>query len=360
MSRTRNIVDSKDYWTTEKLGGAQPVTAPLGTIDDLPPTTTAAPISSSSSDLEIPAPYDGRWVYSADDDPPNDVHSDRSTLYPPIPFIGKLYFTDDEGIDRYCTASYFGDKHILLTAGHCLVNQSKYNQTRTFSNYRFERGLNGDSAQQVVTQFEDRPYVYQRALAYDNPPFNATWDYGFLYTPTESTWDYVGWGIEYNRTRDDIALLAGYTSTPIEGRDDFIHTQILKVITPTAGQLPAELLPINKTEDVFFNFLGDTAIDAFHSYPNAHNIHASSQYISGAPLFKLILTGSLGPSNNPVLALTPCIISIYKGRYHDEVQAMYQQSTGESGVLSYGPKLDKRFYDLYMFARDVERENILI
>lgn len=156
-----------EYWTVERMQKATPAVLP------------ALPAEEYSRLIQSPAPRPAAQVL------PSREARQLGDAYPvdpdqrPYRDAGKLFFTEDDGTDHACSASFVGSNRVVLTAGHCVRNAGN---GAWYSNFLFYRGGTGHwwgwSGQKVSL---DRVGCYPMFLG----P-NYRYDYAFGHTTSDS------------------------------------------------------------------------------------------------------------------------------------------------------------------------------
>ncbi len=118
---------------------------------------------------------------------------------------GKLFFTKPDGKDYYGSAEFVGDKRVLLTAAHCVIDE--YSKTpRWYKNFHFRRAYDNGGGQKVGWQCMavwNLFFEYGRNLAYDYAFIHTNTDSGAGWLGMKSDVPYPSWtAIGYPKERD--------------------------------------------------------------------------------------------------------------------------------------------------------------
>ena len=123
----------------------------------------------------------------------------------PFKTAGKLFFVDDSGANKYCSAQYIGNSKTLLTAGHCVRNSAnKKWYTKFFFRPQYSNGSSVTGTGWVCattwSSYTDKV-----------PEWTVNWakDYAFIQTVNSSKSGYLGYRL--NKLTSTITSI-GYPS----------------------------------------------------------------------------------------------------------------------------------------------------
>lgn len=171
-----NARSNGEYWNPEKLSNAIPMGLPeinRGEHDRIVKGTRpdAARKASGAVGVSIPERVD--------------------MSKQPFKTAGKLYFTDDLGVNKYCSAQFIKNANVLLTAGHCVRNAVTKKWHRNFAFYPMYS--NGSAVTSIGWQCATTWSSYTDKISgwYQN------WgkDYALIYTKSQSRNGYLGYRI---------------------------------------------------------------------------------------------------------------------------------------------------------------------
>ncbi|MGG6177165.1 trypsin-like serine peptidase [Pantoea allii] len=181
---TFNLYKNKDaYWTAEKLQKAAPMEAVEA--HRIQPTHEVYQNKEPSPDLSSENKFRKR--------PRNmdGMPTKANIEVQPYRTAGKLFFSDDSGKNKYCSAQYIKSKNLLLTAGHCVRNAVTKKWYSHFIFYpRYSNGPKDKSTGWLcATTWSD----YTKEI----PGWSQNWgkDYAFIYTLSPSKNGYLGYRI---------------------------------------------------------------------------------------------------------------------------------------------------------------------
>lgn len=202
---TFNLYKNKNaYWTTEKLQQAVPMDA----IETHRSSYNQSAYHHKKQELSpILSSDDKRRTHSYN----MDVTPTKANIeIQPYKTAGKLYFSDDSGKNKYCSAQYVKSKNLLLTAGHCVRNAVTKKWYSNFVFYpRYSNGPKDKSTGWLcATTWSD----YTKKI----PGWSQNWgkDYAFIYTLSPSKKGYLGYKIHSPET---LTTAIGYPSNYEKG-----------------------------------------------------------------------------------------------------------------------------------------------
>lgn len=185
-----------DYWTEERIATAQPVPSPspspqeqealpakpvpeelLDALRAFPPSLPS--FDGDSSGMAMEAVSDG------------DV-TKANVKQRPFWNGGKLFFSTQDGKNYVASAEFVASNRVLMTAAHCIIDEST---GLYYKNFQFRRAYN-DGGGQKVSIIGDLIW----SSYYNNGSVNWAYDYAFMRTGTDSGAGWLGFktGLPYN------------------------------------------------------------------------------------------------------------------------------------------------------------------
>ncbi|MFI6388810.1 hypothetical protein [Nonomuraea sp. NPDC050540] len=135
------------YWTPARIRGAKetrPANRGAGNRSTSVPKTSLPPLTSAGTRparAAGPAPRDVRAAI---------VKAQRWNSHGVMPAttIGKLFYTNDQGADRYCSASVINanNRNTIWTAGHCVHREGGGGAQGWFTNFLFRPDFDAGSS----------------------------------------------------------------------------------------------------------------------------------------------------------------------------------------------------------------------
>ncbi|WHS98747.1 MAG: hypothetical protein LZT29_01695 [Pantoea stewartii] len=181
-----NLYKNKNvHWTTEKIKSAVPMDAVEIHHRHYHHKTDPLQNHKQSTALSFDDKYRKR--------PRNTGGTPTKTNINVQPYktAGKLFFSDDSGKSKYCSAQYIKSKNLLLTAGHCVRNAVT---KKWYSHFIFyPRYANGPKDKSTGWLCAATWSDYTKTI----PGWSQNWgrDYAFIYTLSPSKNGYLGYKI---------------------------------------------------------------------------------------------------------------------------------------------------------------------
>lgn len=171
------IIATARYWNSISLDDAIPMEFPFSELDES---------KNLNNDLLI-SKSDNKDVRLKDQEIRNEVGRYPTSMRTPqfsAPWwnCGKLLYTKDltdRSYHIYCTASFVGSPHTLMTNAHCVFD---HNLDLFNGNFCFFRANSQKVFIKEICIYED----------FYSPRFNARWDYAFMKTVNASGAGYLG------------------------------------------------------------------------------------------------------------------------------------------------------------------------
>lgn len=172
-----------EYWTDERIAAAKP-------IEPEPPTEEEL---SRLAEIPLKEPPAGPQVIEASPGEVEGTPEKANVKERPFWNGGKLYFTKPGEGDFYGSAEFVGNKRVLLTAAHCVIDGNS-KTPKWYKNFHFRRAYNNGGGQHVGWQCMA---VWNLYFAYGK---NRAYDYAFIHTNKDSGAGWLGMksGIPYN------------------------------------------------------------------------------------------------------------------------------------------------------------------
>ena len=167
-----------DYWTRERMLAAEPA-GPMVISDEEFENLTTEGVTL----VQPPGTVQTVQSYSAEIERLGTAER-ADIAVRPFSDGGKLFFTDSEGRDKWGSAQFVGSRRVLMTAAHCLHDPD----TRQWNdNFVFVRGYNNGQGQIVGWSSVS---IYREWYSGGSP--DPRYDYGFIYTSSQSERGYMG------------------------------------------------------------------------------------------------------------------------------------------------------------------------
>lgn len=184
FNTTKNGVD---YWSQEKINSAVPMELPAINSDEYQRIFKDTQQSGVDKHEEVFAGSDGEQSAKAAPGVPEIADLSRQ----PFKTAGKLFFTDDAGASKYCSAQFIKNTNVLLTAGHCVRNAKN---KKWYTNFKFYPQYKNGSAGKIIGWHCATTWSGYTTVV---SGWSQNWakDYAFIYTSSASKDGYLGYKI---------------------------------------------------------------------------------------------------------------------------------------------------------------------